>query len=169
MRLFSISSTHSCIDSRLNWYAISLKYLVSCTHSNIDSSSCTELAQPAKLNSAYKPTMKFQLSTLAILGSFVAFAHGVCLKTSGNAHMIPETGDMQIFALIYNNDELVCSINRATYDEEMKLDCHDGHYAIIPDNLGVVMYAHNKVDYQIPIKQEVAGADAWAWNGQLGC
>lgn len=113
--------------------------------------------------------MKFHLSALAMLGSLVAFTHGVCLKTSGNAHIIPETGDMQIFALLYNNGELVCSINRATYDEEMWLDCHDGHYAQIPDDLSVVMYAHDKVDYRVPIELGVAGAEAWAWNGQLGC
>ncbi|KFY39851.1 hypothetical protein V494_03807 [Pseudogymnoascus sp. VKM F-4513 (FW-928)] len=113
--------------------------------------------------------MKFQLSTLAILGSFVAFAHGVCLKTSGNAHIIPETGDMKIFALLYNNGELVCTIDRATYDEAMWFDCHDGQYAAIPDDLSVVMYAHNKVDYRIPLKPDNAGIDAWAWNGQNGC
>ncbi|KFY80702.1 hypothetical protein V499_00476 [Pseudogymnoascus sp. VKM F-103] len=113
--------------------------------------------------------MKFQLSTLAMLGSFVAFTHGVCLKVSGNAHIIPETGDMQIFAVLFNDGELVCSINRATYDEQMWLDCHDGHYSAIPDDLSVVLYAHNKVDYKIPLKPESAGADAWAWNAQLGC
>ncbi|OBT66990.1 hypothetical protein VE03_04188 [Pseudogymnoascus sp. 23342-1-I1] len=113
--------------------------------------------------------MKLQLSTLAMLGSFVAFTHGVCLKTSGNSHIIPETGDMQIFAVVYNNGELVCSINRASYDAGMHLDCHDGHYAIIPDDLNVLMYANNKVDYRIPLRTEVTGAEAWAWNGQLGC
>jgi hypothetical protein len=113
--------------------------------------------------------MNFQLSTLAMLGSFVAFAHGICLKTSGNAHIIPETGDMKISALLYSDGEIVCSIDRATYDPQMWSDCHDVHYASIPDDLSVVMYAHNKVDYRIPLKPDSAGADAWAWNGQLGC
>ncbi|OBT85986.1 hypothetical protein VE02_06387 [Pseudogymnoascus sp. 03VT05] len=151
MGLFSISSTHSSSDSHLNWYAISLKYL------------------PIKFNSTYKSNMKLQLSTLAVLGSFVALAQGVCLKTSGNAHIIPETGDMQIFAVLFNNGELVCSINRATYDKQIWFDCHDEHYAALSDDLTVVLYAHSKVDYKIPIKPETAGADAWAWNGQLGC
>ncbi|KAL5350735.1 hypothetical protein ACLOAV_004304 [Pseudogymnoascus australis] len=113
--------------------------------------------------------MKFQLSTLAILGSFVAFAHGVCLRTSGNAHIVPETGDMKMFALVYNNGELVCTFDRASYDQGMQLDCHDGHYAIIPDDLNVVMYAHNKVDYRIQLSPKATGVEAWAWNGQLGC
>ncbi|OAF61942.1 hypothetical protein VC83_01560 [Pseudogymnoascus destructans] len=113
--------------------------------------------------------MKFQLSTLAMLGSFVAFAHGVCLKTSGNAHIVPKTGDMKIFALLYNDGKLVCSIDRTTYDKEMWLDCHDGHYSAIPDDLSVVAYAHNKVDYQIPLQPESVGEYSWAWNGQLGC
>ncbi|KFX87660.1 hypothetical protein V490_08106 [Pseudogymnoascus sp. VKM F-3557] len=113
--------------------------------------------------------MKFQLSALAILGSFVALSHGVCLKTSGNAHIIPETGDLQLFGLLYNNGELVCTINRASYDEQIWFDCHDGHYAAVPDDLSVLMYANNKVDYRVPLSPDESGIEAWAWNAQKGC
>lgn len=113
--------------------------------------------------------MKLQLSTLAILGSFVAFAHGVCIKTSGNGHNIPETGDTQVFALVYNNGELVCSMDRSSYEKGFQLDCHDGHYAIIPNDFSVLMYAHDKVDYRVPLKPDSAGIEAVAWNAQQGC
>lgn len=117
--------------------------------------------------------MKFNLLIPAVLSSLITLSYAHCIHISGNARIKSKT-DLRLFSVLYYDGELVCSIDRSIRPDlmaaEWQYDCHDGHYAILGQWIGTVMYAHDNKNYKLATHAKmVEDNTAWVWDVKQGC
>jgi hypothetical protein len=101
---------------------------------------------------------------------------GVCLTTSGYATKDKQQ-EFTLFALLYNDGEVVCSIDGPMPNGPMPgdntwwLDCLDGHYGVIEREFSTINYAHNGASYKVKTAAAMVenGQElSWFWLWSIG-